>query len=80
MKFTDPGVAPDFVLTAPIPASYLARGSITLENNDGTLVVWRLSWGGAGYSGSTGGAQTNDDDGDFGPPFPNALPTGGLLV
>jgi hypothetical protein len=75
---TTPAAAPDYVLTNPIPASYLAAGSITFENNLGSQTYWRLSWGGAGYTGDTTGAITNDDDGDFGPPWSGPLPTAGL--
>jgi hypothetical protein len=71
---TNPPAAPDYALTNPIPASYLAAGSITFENNVGSIVYWRLSWGGAGYTGDTTGSLTNDDDGDFGPPWPGPLP------
>jgi len=76
--YTEPVVEPDFVLLSPIPSAYLAAGSLTFENDDGTLLVWRLSWGGSGYSGSTTGAFTNDDDGEFGPPFAGSLPSDGL--
>jgi hypothetical protein len=74
---TNPAAQPDFVLTNPIPASYLAAGSITFENNLGTVVYWRLSWGGGAYTGDTTGGITNDNDGDFGPPWPDPLPTAG---
>ncbi len=43
-------------------------------------MVWRLSWGGNGYRGTTRGGQTNDDDGDFGPPFAESLPGDGLTA
>ena len=79
-KYTDPVVAPDFILVNPIPSSYLSAGSITLENDDGTLLVWRLSWGGNDYTGATSGALTNDDDGEFAPAYPVALPTEGLTA
>ncbi len=36
----------DFTLTNLIPESYLAAGSITFEDSAGTIVFWRLSWGG----------------------------------
>jgi hypothetical protein len=72
---TNPGVAPDFVLTNPIPDTYLAAGSLTFES-DGGIVYWRVSWGGAAYLGSTTGALTNDGDGQFGPAWPGPLPTG----
>ena len=59
-----------------IPASYLAAGSITFENNLGTVVWWRISWGGVAYAGSTTGQAAlggNDADGEFGPPFAGPL-------
>ena len=64
---------------AAIPPSYLAAGTLTFENSTGTLVYWRLSWGGASYTGPgtvvtiLGGG--NDADGEMNPPFANALPT-----
>ncbi|MEP7028960.1 MAG: hypothetical protein ABI960_10230, partial [Candidatus Eisenbacteria bacterium] len=70
---TNPSVSPDFVLANPIPASYMAAGSLTFEDNFGT-VYWRVSWGGASYTGPTTGSLTNDADGNFGV-FPDALPT-----
>ena len=71
---TNPPVAPDFVLTNPIPASYLAAGSLTYEDNFGT-VLWRLSWGGPSYTGPGTGSLTNDADGMFNPPFAGPLPS-----
>ena len=70
------GPTPDFIITNPIPASYLAAGSLTWEDNGGTI-YWRLSWGGAGYTGPGTGTITNDPDGNFNPPFPSGLPTSG---
>ncbi|MCZ6756595.1 MAG: hypothetical protein O7E49_14905, partial [Gemmatimonadetes bacterium] len=75
----DGPLAPDFIMVNLIPASYLAAGSITFESDFGTI-WWRLSWGGAGYTGSTqgtGGAGANDADGDFGR-WPGALPSAGV--
>src|SRR6266571_8627417 len=60
------GPTPDFIITNPIPASYLAAGSLTWEDNNGA-VYWRLSWGGAGYTGPGTGTITNDPDGNFNP-------------
>jgi hypothetical protein len=62
-----------------IPASYLAAGSLTFETDAGTSVYWRLSWGGAGYTGSCTGVSIggNDADGNFCPPFPGPLPSNG---
>lgn len=68
------GVTPDFIMTSPIPPGYLAAGRITFEQNTGTI-LWSLSWGGAGYTGSNAGDTDNDANGDFGPPFANALPS-----
>jgi hypothetical protein len=71
---TNPPLTPDFLFTNPIPASYLAAGSLTYESNVGT-VLWRLSWGGAGYTGLGTGALTNDADGNFSPAFAGPLPS-----
>ncbi|MDO8629376.1 MAG: hypothetical protein Q7R41_02690 [Phycisphaerales bacterium] len=77
---TNPNAAPDFMMTNLIPASYLAAGSLTYEDDFGTI-LWRLSWGGAGYTGSTFGDTTNDNDpglfepANYGPPFPGPLPS-----
>lgn len=65
--------AGDFVMTNPIPPSYLAAGRLTLEDDFGT-VYWSLSWGGSAYTGPHGGSLLNDDDTDFGPSFASALP------
>jgi hypothetical protein len=72
---TTPTASPDFTMDNLIPASYLAAGSLTFENSAGTIVYWRLSWGGGSYTGSNGGSTTNDLDGDFGPPFAGPLPS-----
>ena len=74
---TSPTAVPDFAITNLIPASYLAAGSMTFENNTGTQVWWRLSWGGGSYTGPTTGISGtigNDLDGDFGV-FPSPLPS-----
>jgi hypothetical protein len=73
---TNPATTPDFIMTNLIPASYRAAGSLTFEDLFGT-VYWRLSWGGASYTGPTTGALTNDADGNFGPPFAGPLPSSG---
>jgi hypothetical protein len=70
------GPTPDFIITNPIPDSYLAAGSLTWEDNAGN-VYWRLSWGGAAYTGSGAGTTFNDPNGDFNPPFGSPLPTSG---
>ncbi len=74
----DPSITSNFTMTNLIPASYLAAGSLTFESDTG-VVYWRLSWGGAGYTGPTNGSCTNDDSlcpgaGNFGV-WPNALPS-----
>ncbi len=71
---TSPAAAPDFIMTNLIPQSYLAAGSMTFES-DGGIVYWRLSWGGAAYTGPNTGNVTNDADGNFGPPFAGPLPS-----
>jgi hypothetical protein len=68
------GPTPDFVMTNPIPASYLAAGKLTWEDDLGT-VVWSLAWGGANYTGTNTGTVDNDADGNFNPPFPLPLPS-----
>lgn len=75
---TTPPTVPDFIMTNLIPASYLAAGSITFEDNLGTIIWWRLSWGGRDYTGPTTGSITNDVDGEFGPPYGSPLPSSDL--
>jgi Calx-beta domain len=75
---TSPPAVPDFFMTDVIPASYLAAGSLLWENDAGNTIWWRLSWGGAAYTGPNDGATFNDVDGDFGPPFASALPSCGV--
>lgn len=79
-SYTSPAAQPDALFQNRIPQSYLAAGSLTWENDDGTLLVWRLSWGGDAYTGDTTGALTNDDDREFGPPVADPLPTDGLAA
>jgi hypothetical protein len=74
-----PGITPDFLMTNVIPASYLAAGTLTYESDTG-LIYWRLSWGGASYTGPGTGNVTNDPDGNFGPPFAGPLPSAGTQV
>lgn len=78
VAMTDPPASPDFILANAMPASYLAAGSLTFQNDAGTLIAWRVAWGGEGFSGPTTGSLTNDDDRDFGPPFGDSLPFAGL--
>jgi hypothetical protein len=76
---TVPPAMPDFIMTNLIPASYLAAGSLCWESNAGTI-MWRLSWGGASYTGSNLGSTFNDMDGNFGPPFGSPLPSSGITA
>lgn len=64
----------DFVTSVLIPSSYLAAGRLAFED-EGGLIYWSVSWGGAGYTGSNAGLTTNDADGNFGPAFGSALPS-----
>ncbi len=86
MQASQPSFTPDFTLATPIPASYLAAGRLTFEQDGGTVatpgtIIWSLSWGGSSYTGSNIGSTNNDVDGNFGPPFGSALPsTGGKGV
>ncbi|MCH8807179.1 MAG: hypothetical protein IH986_13980, partial [Planctomycetes bacterium] len=79
-EVTTPWVRPDFVMTSLIPASYLPAGSLTLEDDAGTNVWWRLSWGGDNYRGETTGSTANDPDGEFGPPVRFALPSDRVMA
>lgn len=73
--YSSPTLQPDFVLASRIPDSYLAAGTLCFETDDATLVVFRVCWGGAAYTGPTTGSDENDDDGgDYGPAFPGPLP------
>lgn len=78
--YTDPPSVETFTMESLIPASYLDAGSLIFLNDEDTLIVWRISWGGVAYTGETGGALTNDDDREFGPPFGGPLPSTGLQV
>jgi hypothetical protein len=71
---TMPVAVPDFTMANLIPVSYFAAGSLAWESNGGT-VYWRLSWGGAGYTGPCTGNTANDADGNFCPPFGGPLPS-----
>jgi hypothetical protein len=75
---TTPTAVPDFFMSDVIPESYFAAGSLVWEDDAGATIWWRLSWGGAAYTGPNTGATFNDVDGDFGPPFASGLPTCGV--
>jgi hypothetical protein len=74
---TNPPLVSDFVMTNLIPQAYLAAGSMTFEQDNGTI-YWRLSWGGANYTGPTTGHTDNDIEvgspADYGPPYAGPLP------
>lgn len=76
--YTTPEIEPDFVMTKTIPEDYLAAGTLLFENDESTLLVWRLSWGGTAYGGLGDGALTNDDDGEFSPAYLDSLPAATL--
>jgi len=65
-NYTSPALVTDRQMTAVIPASYLNAGSLTFEDAGSGSVLWRVSWGGAAYTGPTNGSATNDADGEFG--------------
>jgi Calx-beta domain len=71
---TMPAAVPDFTMANIIPASYFAAGSLCWESNSG-IIYWRLSWGGAAYTGPNTGNTANDADGNFGPPFGGTIPS-----
>lgn len=75
---TTPAAARDYAMDSLIPPSYLAAGSLTFESSTGSIVYWRISWGGGGYTGSTAGSIANDGDGEFGPPVFGPLPSADL--
>lgn len=72
------GVTRDYVMANLIPPSYLAAGTLTFEDLLGT-VLWRVSWGGASYTGPNTGSGTNTTGfvTNFGSPFAGPLPSTG---
>jgi hypothetical protein len=76
---TSPPATGDYTLDLAIPPGYLAAGSLTFETLGGG-VYWRVSWGGATYTGAqtvlTGtGGVANDSDGLTSPAFAGPLPS-----
>ncbi len=71
---TSPPTEPDFVMENRIPDEYLPAGSLTWENELGT-VWWRLCWGGASYTGPTNMNGLNDPDLTCEPPWDGAMPS-----
>lgn len=72
---TTPAAVANFTM-AQIPASYLPAGSLTFEAQAGGTVLWRVSWGGAAYTGVHTTDLTNGD-GNASPAFADPLPSGG---
>jgi hypothetical protein len=70
-----PSIPADSIMTNLIPASYLAAGKLTWEDDPLTTIWWSVAWGGAGYTGTNTGSMSNDADGNFNPPFGSALPS-----
>lgn len=66
--------APDYTMSA-IPPAYLPGGRLVFES-DGGAPVYSLCWG--TYAGANTGPLDNDDDGNYGPCVPGALPSDGL--
>jgi hypothetical protein len=73
---TTPTAVPDYTMAA-IPASYLAAGSLTFEGVVGSIVYGRVTWGGAGYTGTQPVDLTNFATTSSAPAFGGALPSGG---
>jgi hypothetical protein len=62
-------------LMVAIPPSYLYAGSLTFEGVSGPVVYWRVTWGGAAYTGPQSVDVTNDADGTTSPAFAGPLPS-----
>lgn len=72
VRGVSPAFTPDFTMSSPIPAGYLAAGRLTFEGDDG-VIYWSVSWGGSAYTGPQTGSTVNDANGNFGPAFPQPL-------
>src|SRR6188768_3697374 len=70
-------IASDFIMTNPIPASYLAAGRLSYQkpSYQAGAALWSVSWGGANYTGPNTGTLDNDNDGNFAPPFAGVMPS-----
>jgi len=70
-------ITSDFIMTNPIPASYLAAGRLSYQKPtyQAGAALWSVSWGGASYTGPNTGTIDNDADGNFAPPFAGVLPS-----
>jgi len=79
---TTPTTTADFTMSALIPMSYLSAGTLTFRADGVTpctgTILWRVAWGGAGYTGSTACDLTNDPNGNVAPPFAGPLPSSTL--
>jgi Abnormal spindle-like microcephaly-assoc'd, ASPM-SPD-2-Hydin len=76
VRVTSPFFTPDFIIINPIPQGDLLAGRLTYETDQG-FVMWSFAWGGGLYTGSNAGGFDNDANGNYGPPFPQSLPTRG---
>jgi len=71
---TNPAVTGAYIMTGKIPPTYLPAGTLSFEGLGS--VYWRVSWGGAAYTGTLGVlAGINDSDGVTNPPFAGPLPS-----
>src|SRR5262245_1935865 len=79
VNYLPPGVTPDFIMQ-PIPTAYLAAGSLTWQVNGlpTSTIYWRLSWGGASYTGPGTMSALNDPNSNCNPAFPSPVPFGSL--
>jgi hypothetical protein len=71
---TTPAVTGAYTMV-PIPASYLPAGSLIFQGFG--VIYWRVTWGGAAYTGPQTLSTTNDGDGSSGPAFASGLPSTG---
>lgn len=71
---TSPATVADFIMTNPIPLSYLNAGKITFEFDSGNI-WWAVAYGGASYLGPNTLELTNDANGNAAPAFGTGLPT-----
>lgn len=70
-----PPIVPEFVFTTVIPQAYLAAGTLYIDHpGDAIGPLWRLSWGGANYSGPGTVEPINDNDGNANPAYGAGIP------
>ncbi|HXZ84916.1 MAG TPA: hypothetical protein VEI82_05455 [Myxococcota bacterium] len=73
---TSPAAVPNYTMM-PIPASFLAKGTLTFETLGGATTYWRVSWGGFDPNGVMSGVAGgfNDDNTTTAPSTSVALPS-----